>query len=432
MNKILAGLFLLISISLFSQTDGSFTNGSVSEDADSTCVFTGTRNEVRAEALGSRLELGCQYVITNWSRGCLTGVEAIILTPTTINSFSAEVDVKTSYYAVAWHGEYDINTNRITKLEDNSGNTVEGRLGTEVDRFPWGSNWQENTIITADLLCDCAPTITLRNNKFTTDSYTDIRGATGTMINSSFSTDADSRWRNATALNINRLSATTGHRIRGDGSTGTIFTRWTASDYGYDGHQNMTDAVRQFGGILGGWVYFTGGIGQTLYQTHVLSRGTVRTFSGDHRLYQCNVASYGEVRNEAGAGRWYNYYCDITSRGYKRNYNTNYVREYATSASARGEWNFRDAAAQTHYFSSSTNYAIVTISGTATRVYGSDFRNLARFNASGGNHYYNDMSRRTINTAFNTRSLTGYGSGTHTLTAPNTNRGVDYFNNSLL
>ena len=149
---------------------------------NSRCTIIGTRAQIRAFKLSGTLDTSCVYSITGYSRGCLGSVESIMLRPTSPSSFANDVEVLTSFDDHSWTGKYDIDTNRITSLEDNRGNRVYGQNGAEVDAFPWGAaNWRENLVDNAQLLSDCVPTVELHNSRFTTDSFTDLRGTTGTI-----------------------------------------------------------------------------------------------------------------------------------------------------------------------------------------------------------------------------------------------------------
>lgn len=394
----------------------------------------GTRSQIAALASSDRLIPGCTYSITDYSRGCLdTEVESITIEAVSVDNFSQDAHILTTFDAEAWDGRYNIGTNRILELQDNRGNRANGQSGVEVDRFPWGDpQITETEVDRADLICDCDIVVRVLNSNFHTDSYTDLTGATGLIYYSHFTSNSDQRWTDATNIRIIASHFKSGSRTVGDNSVNARYDDYTISDNGYDGYSGMTDARRQYGYNKGGYVYYTGGTNQWLYQTEIGPRGTIRTASGNDRSYYVDISSYAETRNEAGAGLWYKYYSDYDSRGYVRNFNTNDVRHYAVKANSRGEIYHRDAAVHRFYYTTVADYSGVYFSGTATILYGSNLDSQSRFYATGGNHYRLNLSAfRRINTAFNTRAVYGIGSGNNTLTAPNNNTGVDYFNNSL-
>lgn len=211
----------------------------------------------------SRLEEGCIYAITNYSRGCLSGgvVEEILLTATGVNQLSMDVSVKTSFDQVAWEGRYDADTYRITALYDNLGNRVSGRYGNEVDRFAWGqNNVTYNTIEDADVYMDCEPSITISYNTWTSRSYTDLRGASGTFFNE------------------NHLSGWA--RFYANGTTNLRFVR-----------NHLATRV---------YVYFTGQDSITFDDNNIESGSYVRKYGGGlWRVYN-SIFSRGDIRHYEG------------------------------------------------------------------------------------------------------------------------------------
>jgi len=139
-----------------------------------------TRNELRTLRNRSELEIGCTYSITNYSRGCLT-TDSIFVTPLDVDKLNKRVNIIAVGQKAIWDGVYDIDANRVIQVYDHLGNTVGGRYGNEVDRFPWGlTNVHSNICINADTYMDCDTTQNINSNTWIGRSYTDLRGFEGT------------------------------------------------------------------------------------------------------------------------------------------------------------------------------------------------------------------------------------------------------------
>lgn len=400
----------------------------------SNCEFVGTRTQVLALRNSGELEPGCQYIITNYSRGCLGAVPEIVLTAMSTTRFAHDVDVLSSYDVDYWRGKYDIDTNRIYSLEDNRGNKVYGTSGTEVDEFPWGAtNWNEVVVDNARLLTECTPTITLTNCRFTSDSFTDLRGTTGTMYNSSIE-DASILELDSAAVTIRSLTMSSRARIYGERATNVQIYYHQQTSEGYWLFRDRTDVRSYYSSIhSSSRVYFNGGTRQWLYYTNINSYAHVRQFSGRLRLYYSKLDSYGELRLETGSGDFDGYGLSYSSRAYVRNYNTNLVRSYFAEVTSRGEINYRDAASIRDYYNTISSYGRLFINGTASLVYACNVNAQSIFTVTAGTHYRNQLTAYSrITTAFNTRSVYAVGAFAQTLTAGNTNTSRDHHNNTLV
>ncbi len=108
------------------------------------CEDPMARTALLALRNGSSLQTECHYVITDYNRGTV-GASEILLHAINANTLSMDAHVATGFDAVAWDGRYDIDTNRITELDDNLGNEVSGQ--ELVDTFPWGNTSLQDNVI---------------------------------------------------------------------------------------------------------------------------------------------------------------------------------------------------------------------------------------------------------------------------------------------
>lgn len=407
---------------------------SQSSSNSSNCDFIGTRAEVLVLRNAGELEPGCQYVITNYSRGCLGAVPEIVLTAASTTRFAHDVDLLSSYDTDYWRGKYDIDTNRVYSLEDNRGNKVYGITGAEVDAFPWGSTqWAEVVVDNATVLTDCAPAINVSNCRFTSDSFTDLRGTTGTMYNSTIE-DASILELDDAAVTIRSLTMSSRARILGERSTNVQIYYHEQTSEGYWIFRDRDDVRSYYSSIhSSSRVYYTGGTRQWLYYTNINSYAHIRQFSGNLRLYYSKLDSYAELRNEAGSGDFDGYGVSYSSRAYIRNYNTNRVRTYFPEVTSRGEVNYRDGADVRDFYNTISSFGRLLISGTTTIVYAVNINAQSIFTVTAGTHYRNQLTAYSrITTAFNTRSVYAVGAFAQTLTAANSNRSRDHHNNTLV
>lgn len=401
--------------------------------------FIGNRNQVRTERNQSRLEVGCKYAVTGYARGCLTAgiVEEIILTATSENEFAMEVDVITTIDNTSWRGKYDIDTNRITSLEDNRGNRVYGAVGTEVDRFPWtDTGVRENIVDNADVLIDCDTGITLTNNRFDSDSSTDLRGTTGFMTNSTVGSDAQLTLTNRTNVRITGSEFGSRSRITGSGGDNLYLYYHTHKSEAYWIFNNNSD-VRSYYSTFNSTARVYGNAGgltrQWFYYTNIGSYGHVRILSGTLQMYYSKIDSYAEYRQEAGAGTALIYGADWSARGYIRNYNTGQWRSYYDTLSSTGRLTINGTVNLASYYNNINSYGRVILTDV-TVFYAHLISSFSIWTSTGANHYRStlDSYARLTTGAFLTRSVYGKGSWAQTLTAANTNKGRDYFNNNLV
>lgn len=108
------------------------------------CPAPMTRAALRALRTSGGLLKDCHYVITDYNRGTV-GAATILLHAVDANTLGMDANVKTVYDTLAWDGRYDIDTNRITELNDNLGNEVSGQ--ELVDTFPWGVTTVSDNIV---------------------------------------------------------------------------------------------------------------------------------------------------------------------------------------------------------------------------------------------------------------------------------------------
>lgn len=397
----------------------------------------GNRAQIRNIRNASDLIPGCQYRMTGYVRGCLTAgiVEEIVLTATAVNEFSMDVDVNTTLDNTAWRGKFDIDLNRITSLEDNRGNRVYGATGVEVDRFPWtDTGVRENIVDNADLLIDCTTAITLTNNRFENDSATDLRGCTGFMTNSTVESDAQLTLTNRTNVRVTGSVFQSRSRIIGANGDNLYLYYHTHSSEAYwifTGRSDVRSYYSTFDSTARVYGNNANVTRQWFYYSKIGSYAHVRILSGIFQMYYSSMSSYAEYRQEAGAGTGLIYGADWTSRAYIRNYVTGTFRSQYDSIDSTGRMTVRGATVNT-YYNTISSYAQKLING-ATIVYASVAQSFARATYTGGTHYRNNFDTYSrITMPFNTRNVYGKGSWAQTLTAANSNKGRDYFNNNLV
>ena len=143
MKKLFYILLFFNTIS-FAQTDGSFFVPSI---PDSSCIIRGTRAELITLRSTNQLDAGCAYILTDHVQGRLVAGTTISLNAVSINEFSENVSVNTTYDNEAWRGIYDIDRALVLELQDNRNNIARGFNGNEVSNFDWGNTFYTNCLI---------------------------------------------------------------------------------------------------------------------------------------------------------------------------------------------------------------------------------------------------------------------------------------------
>ena len=155
--------------------------------------------------------------------------------------------------------------------------------------------------------------------------------------------------------------------------------------------------------------------------------------SGSFETYYSHLSSYSEIRLQLGSGQFLSYASHYSSRAIITNTQAPRVRTFFDSVSSRAEVVYNSSVAADTYYNNINSFARLLVQGNSTLVYTNTIQAQSTFTVNGGNHFRNNFSGLSrVTTAFNTRSIYGHGSWTQTLTAANTNRGRDYFNNSLI
>ena len=398
---------------------------------------TGTRTQILSLRNSSSLTTGCPYVITGYVRGCLTATE-IVLTATSVNSFSFDVDILTTFDTLHWEGRYDIDTNRVVALHDNIGNIVEGRLGNEVDRFPWGSAQVNGNIIqNADVYIDCANTQVISENTFNANSYVDLRGFQGVFYDNTVDSygriylnaaqQVDIRRNKFQSYSYNYYQGQTNVYLRqstfqsnsyvrkfsGTDLFQIIDTTVAAGDIRhYDGQTYISDSVIKSGGR----VYQQGSNRLDIRNStvsdlsYILNQhtGAVADYTrfwysnlkslsyhyiragvtaGRHFYYYSNFSS-GQVDIQSGTGLIRFYYVERNSNGYIRIDNqTGILNLYQTHVASRGEIRLNGTAGtNTLYYSNFHGYqARVSLTNTtAFYIYSLTCQAGGQYDATGG------------------------------------------------
>lgn len=391
-----------------------------------------TRAQLRALATAGNLDMSCHYLIADASNGCLGDV-IIELHPVSTDKLSSNVSVHTTHDVEAWQGTYDITSNTIETLQDNTGNFVRGDGQNEVNAFPWGNTaWRDVTVENAVVNVECDTTLQVWNTKFDKASNTDLRGATGFIRYSDIGEGAIIQL-NGAAVSITSSTFDSRARIYGNGSTAVVLTELHMDSEAYWNFAGRNDVRAIYVHMnSASRVYYTGGTRQWLYYTNLSSYAHIRQFAGIVQMYYSDMASYAEFRNEVGAGTATIYGASWDSRAYIRNFSTVLWRSYYDAVSSRGEILLRGAANKTTYYSHISGYGWMHLLDTSTIAYAIEIGSNARFIMNGGNHYRNRFgSYSRVTTAFNTRNIYTDGSFAQTLTAANSNTYRGFGTNTL-
>ena len=375
----------------------------------------------------SGLEVGCSYTVNDFSRGCLAGlVTGITLTATAVNSLSMAADVNTTLDTVDWRGLYDLDAHRITHLEDNRGNKVWGRVGAEVDAFPWNkTNWYGNTVDNHTLTMPCDGLAVVTNTKFHKAGSTNLTGAVGYIRNSEYGTGAITDYRNVSSLRITSHVAKSRARFYASGALVVTKTNSSMKEDAYVTIVGAPDFVMSNSHMGSQSRIYSNGKVVRMYGFKLDSQGTARNLGdGELRFYYGRSGSYSEIRNEAGAGNYYLYGLEGNSRAYIRNYMSELNRSYYDTFIASGRATHRSTVALRTYYNVIASLASFNTSGTVSVVYGCEAHNyITQLNTTGGTHYSTTVANGyRLTTAFNTRYCHGTGRRTTTLTAANTSR----------
>lgn len=111
------------------------------------CVVTDTRTNLINLRNASGLVVGCHYVLTDHVQGRLVAGTTITLHASSVNEFSENVSVNTTYDNDAWQGIYDIDRALVLELQDNRNNIARGFNGNEVANFDWGNTFITNVLV---------------------------------------------------------------------------------------------------------------------------------------------------------------------------------------------------------------------------------------------------------------------------------------------
>lgn len=101
----------------------------VSTGGDSSCIISGTRAQLLALRASNSLDRGCSYLLTDHLQGRLVVGTTILLSAISINEFSENVSINTTYDNEGWRGIYDIDRSLVLELQDNRNNIARGFNG---------------------------------------------------------------------------------------------------------------------------------------------------------------------------------------------------------------------------------------------------------------------------------------------------------------
>ena len=141
-------IFFICSISLISVGQSGTGGGYViSGSGDSSCIISGTRAQLLALRASNSLDRGCSYLLTDHLQGRLVVGTTILLSAISINEFSENVSINTTYDNEGWRGIYDIDRSLVLELQDNRNNIARGFNGAEVSNFDWGNTFITNVTV---------------------------------------------------------------------------------------------------------------------------------------------------------------------------------------------------------------------------------------------------------------------------------------------
>lgn len=399
MKKILQILcFCFFSCAVFGQANNSYTASSTEE-----CVETGSRIVIRALMTSSQLSTDCQYVVTGYSRGCLQATE-IVLTATSTNAFSLDVEILTAFDTDYWTGRYDINTNRITALYDNLGNEISGRYGNEVDRFPWGrANVRSNIIHSADVYFDCATTQNINSNSWTDSAFTDLRGFQGVFEQNTVDAYGRIYMNGATQIDFRRNKVQSFAYLYFNSTSNILFRQNCFNSSAY---------VRKFTGATGRWTMYDSDVSDgdtrhyegTAYNddNNLNSRGRLymrELGTSDIRNTDISNLSYVNLQARSGTTRIWRANIRSLSYFYIRPSVTGGNRYYYSHDQSASTYDYRSGNANitmSNNAQSSAGYILLNnISGTY-RIYNNNIDSRAEYRLNGTSgthtHYHNNIS----------------------------------------
>lgn len=174
------------------------------------CPAPMTRTELVSLRASEELSKDCHYVVNDYERGSIGAVE-IMLHATDANTFSKRVDIKTAFDNVAWTGLYDIDTNRLSEVQDNRGNVIRGEA--IVDSFPWGNASVSNNLMLEPSSFDYVKGA-FTNNEVGSGASVTVDSPVGVMSNNVIHSNADVTWqsgdfRNNTIASSARVNSET-------------------------------------------------------------------------------------------------------------------------------------------------------------------------------------------------------------------------------
>lgn len=188
--------------------------------------WTGTRVALLALAAGNGLSPGCMYTINDHVQGNLVLGTLVSVWATDVGTIGQQALVKLPAAQDAWHGIYDFQTGFVTELQDNLGNVVRGRFGTEVANFPWlNPDFTANLIENASLIVNPSPATPLQMDKcvVANDAFVDLQFCSGFLYNTRFI--ASTVVLTTNSLNITSLEVSDGSfLLAGPGSAGSALT----------------------------------------------------------------------------------------------------------------------------------------------------------------------------------------------------------------
>ena len=105
--------------------------------------YSVTTAQLNAAIAGNALQPGATYEINDFVQGRIVAGAKVYVRATSVNQITSSCDVLTTYDPQPWRGVYNVNTNLLTQLTDNLGNTCKQENSiffSCIEDFDWGNS----------------------------------------------------------------------------------------------------------------------------------------------------------------------------------------------------------------------------------------------------------------------------------------------------
>lgn len=451
------------------------------------CPISAARSSILTLAASNALNPNCQYVINDFDSGTV-GPASIEITAVDASTLSQSGYIKTQYDNTAWACVYDIDTDEISQLTDNNGNSVRGWAAISV--FPWGnsnvfSNTLENGILnySSGVVMDClisggtvlnatsnvtacklhSATVTTGSVNFNScnikSSTVDFSGSTGVFQFSEVSENSDlSLLTNIPSVSINYLHADNTSSVSANNAASFSVTSITLSNRGAISVASGSEITINYSTIdSNSLVDLSNGNLNCSFLTIVNNSQLLHNSGGQNTLSRVNINSQSYIRIDSGNGNRILYsscysggfirisgnansntflYNSISSNGRVQLNSSSNGRFYYCSVSSSGRIDTNSTLSQNHrvyYGNANSNGRIqMRAASGVLNAYGVSAYSTGRFRVRGrGTVYHSSVGsfyylNLTLNNA-NRFGLHGFGRQTYSVTNPPNGAGTRNF-----